>query len=113
MKRLVALIAIALFGLGCDNVLNPSRDVVLKVTGTGLADLTMTVGDFESQRSDVALPYVSGAFTGKRGDFVYISAQKGSGSNCITVAIEVDGKHFGGNTSCGAFVIATASGAID
>ena len=112
MKR-AAMLIFALASLaGCD-ILNPSKDVILSVTGNGTADLTMAVGDFESQRSDVTLPFQTGALSAKKGDFLYISAQKNGSSGCVTVEIQVNGKFFGGNTSCGAFVIATASGSID
>jgi len=97
----------------CKNILSPSRDVILIVSGSGTADLTMAVGDFDSQRSDVALPFQTGAFSAKKGDFVYISAQKNGSTGCVSVEIRVDGKSFGGNTSCGAFVIATASGTLE
>jgi hypothetical protein len=47
------------------------------------------------------------------GDFVYISAQNSGSTGCVTVEIRVRNASYRTTQSCGAFVIATASGTVE
>lgn len=62
------------------------------------------------QFSDVQLPWSYEIFSINRGGFVYVSAQNAKRKGCITVQIYKDGQLYRNATSCGAYVIATASG---
>lgn len=101
---------------GCEelkNALSPSRSVTYHVTGTGPADITYASSDgATSQRSNQSLPWNSFMSSAMKDQFAYVSAQKGAGTGCITAEIKVDDKTFETATSCGAFVIATASGTL-
>lgn len=116
LKRIGLLVLAGLALSGCTelkNALSPSRDVTYHVTGSGPVSITYNSSDgTTSQRSNQALPWNSFMSGAMKDQFAYVSAQRGSGSGCITAEIKVDNKTFETATSCGAFVIATASGTL-
>lgn len=112
-RRFAIVVALVLASVGCKNPLSTSREVTYHVTGAGPADMTYASSDgATAQRSNQALPWSSFMSSASVGDFAYLSAQRGSGSGCITAEIKIDGKFFESATSCGAFVIASASGTV-
>lgn len=115
MKTIKILVACSTLTVaGCDkNPFSVSRDVTYAVTGSGPADITyQAASDATAQGADQVLPWTRSLSGAKQGDFVYVSAQKGAGSGCITAAIRVNNDVFQSATSCGPFVIATASGTL-
>lgn len=63
-----------------------------------------------SQESQVLLPWSYKFTSANSGDWLYISAQNETSSGCVVVEIYKDGKLYKRSQSCGAYVIATASG---
>lgn len=113
LPRRFLVCGLAVLGvLGCSgkNPITGSGTVVYRVTGSGLhADLTYSVPpDATSQLSNVALPWTAN-FPAHSGDFLYISAQNTGSAGCVHVEIVSGSKTLNDATSCGAFVIATAS----
>lgn len=87
-------------------------DVEYVVTGTPRASVITYSGRNEStlQASSANLPWSYQFSPAKTGDFLYVSAQNDAASGCITVQIKKRGSVYRDATSCGAYVIATASG---
>ncbi len=111
-RLLVIALSIATFS-GCGSGKNPltgSGTVVYRVTGTAArADLTYeNASGGTSQTANATLPW-SYNRPSKTGDFLYISAQNAGSTGCVTVEIVGGGNTLETSTSCGAFVIATAS----
>jgi len=81
------------------------------VNGTaGRASMTYaTAGGGTAQQSDRFLPWTYD-FTAQSADFLYISAQNSNSSGCVTVKILKGSTNVKETQSCGAYVIATASG---
>lgn len=94
----------------------PSRfaAVQYRVTGTATqASMTYaTSGGGTAQQGDRFLPW-SFETTMSTGDFVYISAQNSGETGCVNVEIRVRAVTYKSTQSCGAFVIATASGSVE
>jgi hypothetical protein len=116
MKRTLTAI-LAMLSLACGSSPtepSPQAFVVYNVTGTATrASMTYaTSGGGTAQQGDRALPW-SFNWMAKRGDFVYVSAQNSGSTGCVTVEIKVRDKVFQTTQSCGAFVIATASGSVE
>ncbi len=127
MKRL--LIVLPLFLLTCTDGGSPTApdifvppapisityDVEYRVTGSNnVPSVSLTFENRNggtSQRSNAPLPW-SYTFTGRSGDFVYVSAQNNGQVGNITVTIFRNGSVFERSSSAGAFVIATASGSL-
>ena len=88
-------------------------EVTYKVSGknTLKASLTLETPDGTSQQ-EARLPWQK-SYDFTQGSFVYLSAQNQSDSGCITVQIILRGKTWKEVESCGAYVIASASGIID
>lgn len=82
----------------------------VKVTysGTGTVDVTMQSSGGTSQFDNVTNP--SYEFWFKPGAFVYFSVQNQNEGGDVTCSITSDGRRVAGNTSSGAYVIATCSG---
>lgn len=95
------------------------KEVVMEVTGslTDGADLTIAVGDLNSQQANSAVPVTTKGgkrglhYTARSGDFLYISAQRDEdNSGSIRCSIKVDGVIVAENESRGPYTIATCSG---
>jgi hypothetical protein len=120
MPRLaVALVVCALCVSACGDDGGPTQPsqqarIEYHVTGSATrASMTYaTAGNGTAQAGDRALPW-SFDWTANRGDFVYLSAQNAGQAGCVTVEIKVRGATFKTTQSCGAFVIATASGSVE
>ena len=120
MKKIFILLII-LFFIGCggedESLFDSSYDdspsyyaIKYEVTGTAsTVDITYENRDGgTSQISDRYLPWEY-TFTGKSGDFVYVSAQNQGSSGTVTVTIYDGDRILDTSTSSGAYVIATAS----
>lgn len=85
-----------------------------RVTGTGLglsAGLTYSnCSGGTSQQSDAQLPWSFTCASVRGGQFLYISAQNNRSSGCVKTQIFKRGILYRESESCGAYVIATASG---
>lgn len=123
MKHPAMLVSVlcVLAQLGCKSPTSPSEPstparsfVEYTVSGTATrASLTYaTSGGGTAQQADRALPWTF-SWTANRGDFVYISAQNSGQTGCVSVTITVRSATYKTTQSCGAFVIATASGTVD
>jgi hypothetical protein len=91
MKRFFVFFVAVLAIIGCDDSTNPDSktyDVSYRVSGTAPSvNITMTnQSGGTSQFSDVSLPW-SHSFSGKSGDFVYLSAQNQGQYGTVTVKI--------------------------
>ncbi len=82
------------------------------VSGVREASLITISGEGETtlQFSDVQLPWNYKMYNVSSGDFLYVSAQNDGKSGCIKVQIFKNGVLYKEAESCGAYVIATASG---
>ena len=69
-----------------------------------------TPGGGTSQRTG-PLP-ITGTFTFKAGDHVYVSVQNQQGAGSVTCRITVDGLKVSENTSSGGYAIATCQGKV-
>lgn len=112
----VVVLAVAIIIGVCASVGNElTKDYQVRYEVTGSAstvDITYQNEDGgTSQLSDVTLPW-SLAFTGEALDFVYVSAQNQGETGTVTVTIYKDGEQFKTSTSSGAYVIASADGAL-
>lgn len=111
MRRLVTL-ALIVAAAGCSgkNPITGSGTVIYRVTGTAArADLTYeNASGGTSQTANATLPWTYNR-PSKTGDFLYISAQNAGSTGCVTVEIVSGNNTLEHSTSCGAFVIATAS----
>ncbi len=87
-------------------------DVEYRVYGVGEAEnITLSgAGGSTVQYSNVKLPFSYKISSAKSGDFLYVSAQNGKNSGCITVDIYTNSHLYKYATSCGQYVIASASG---
>jgi hypothetical protein len=85
-----------------------------RVTGTGAASSAgLTYANCTngtSQASDAQLPWSFTCSSIPTGQFLYISAQNNRNSGCVKTQIYKRGTLYKESESCGAFVIATASG---
>ena len=101
-------------GSGVGTQPSQSASVEYLVTGTATrASMTYaTANGGTAQQADRTLPW---SFTTvmNRGDFVYVSAQNSGQTGCVTVEIKVRNASYRSTQSCGAFVIATASGSVE
>jgi len=109
-------IAIGAYGMsdGFESTRNTSRVVVYRVTDTSGGAVSLTYensGGNTQQISDAATPWEK-RYTMDRGDFVYISAQRGHNSGTVRCTITVDGEVIERAESSGAAVIATCSGRV-
>lgn len=89
------------------------EDVEYRVSGSTTRSNIITysgAGESTQQAAHVTLPW-SFSFSGARtGQFLYVSAQNDLATGCIHVTILRNGITFKEAESCGAYVIATASG---
>ena len=116
----VALLFMALSPIALDNCAGspskPSSSIGVQYLVTGSssrASMTYaTAGSGTAQQSDRAIPW-SFSTTMAPGDFAYISAQNSGQTGCVSVEIRVRGDYFKSTQSCGAYVIATASGTVE
>lgn len=115
-KTAIALVVLALSAACGSHATEPSRFAAVDYTVSGSAaraSMTYaTSGGGTSQTGDLTLPWTFGT-TMSPGDFVYLSAQNGGSSGCVTVEIRVRKTVFKSTQSCGAFVIATVSGTVE
>lgn len=85
-----------------------------RVSGTGAASSAgLTYANCTngtSQQGDAQLPWSFTCANIPTGQFLYISAQNNRNSGCVKTQIFKRGTLFKESESCGAFVIATASG---
>jgi hypothetical protein len=90
-------------------------DVQYTVTGAGTSSAFLTYQNCAggtSQMATAALPWELTCATKQRGDLLSISAQNNSDAGCITATVVRRGVTLQTSTSCGAYVIATASGSF-
>ena len=83
-----------------------------RVTGSA-ARVSTTISNCSggtSQFSNVSVPWSFTCSSVPTGQVVYVSAQNQQSSGCVRVAIYKRGSLYRDSESCGAFVIATASG---
>jgi hypothetical protein len=114
-----SLLLLALLVSGCSGGSSPTAPdsggawVEYHVTGTGTSRANLityaTANGGTAQAGPAALPWRF-EWLAKAGDFLYVSAQNDSASGCIKVVILRRAVQFRQTESCGAFVIATASG---
>lgn len=90
------------------------RQVTYSVTGTEInrASITYQNESGGTEQREVDLPWTSG-FPGRRGQFLYISAQKPSERGTVKVAIDLDGTRAQQAESNSPYGIATASARVD
>jgi len=116
MKQTVLLVMLAATACGGGSSTKPSQfaKVEYLVTGSAVrASMTYeTASGGTAQQGDRALPW-SFDTTMSPGNFVYISAQNSGATGCVTVEIRVRNAPYKTTQSCGAFVIATASGTVE
>lgn len=130
-RALLALLVAASVAIGsvaCDTASSPAApsgsssaaftvtyaSIEYKVTGTATSSASLTYANASegtSQLSSATLPWTY-KFSAKSGQFLYISAQNNGSFGCVDVEILKDGRAFKSSFSCGAFVIATASGSF-
>ena len=93
--------------------LTRTHDVRYEVTGSAQAvDITYTnESGGTSQLSDVSVPW-SVSFTGDALDLVSVMAQNKGEAGSVTTTIYRDGESWKTSTSEGAYVVASASGAL-
>ena len=116
MKNSVALIVAVLLLSGCGLTDAPetTQSVKYEVTGTATT-VSITLSNSTEDTEQIAsakLPW-SRPFTGKKGGFLYVSAQNQGSTGSVTARIIVNGSEFKTATSNGAYVIATASGSTN
>lgn len=89
-----------------------SGPVKYRVSGTtARASLTYSnASGGTSQVSGATLPWAYDIASAKSGQFLYISAQNDLATGCLTAEIYKGTALFKTSTSCGAYVIASASG---
>ena len=112
MKRAVLCITLAasLSLSSCDLF---KHDIKYEVTGSA-PSVSLTYENSSggtSQTTGTPLPWTY-TFSGKPGDFLYVSAQNDGASGSVTATIYENGSVVQTSTSSGAYVIATASGSI-
>lgn len=119
LKRYFSIALVALVaGCGGGSSNEPSRLSRVEYVVTGAATATRasmtyaTAGGGTAQQSDQLLPW-SFSTTMTTGEFVYISAQNSGQFGCVIVEIKVRNAPYKSTQSCGAFVIATASGSVE
>lgn len=112
MKKITAVIlaACTIAFAGC-NAITGASNIEYRVSGSAArASLTYeSAGGGTSQESNRTLPW-SHSFRAERDAFLYVSAQNSGQTGCVTAEIYKNGDRLESATSCGAFVIATASG---
>lgn len=105
--KLLSMIACAVFVGGCNSITGASN-VTYSVTSGGRVSITYADGP-STEQLDATTPW-SRSITADRGDFLYISAQKDGSAGCVRVEIKKGSTTVDSAQSCGAFVIASASG---
>lgn len=115
-KTLLLLVcALSLSACG-GSATKPSQSVKVEYFVTGSASRASmtyaTAGGGTAQQADRALPW-SFNTTMATGDYLYISAQNSGSTGCVSVEIRTRGSYYKSTQSCGAFVIATASGTVE
>lgn len=110
MNSRLLLLTLALALAGCKSITGASN-VEYRVSGTAVrAAVTYQNSDGgTSQVGDTILPW-SSTFTADKGDFLYVSAQNSGSTGCVRAEIFKKGELLESGFSCGAFVIASASG---
>lgn len=114
MKRFALLLVLsALLWSGCDS-LSGASNIEYAVTGTATkVSLTYGLsGGGTEQIASTTVPW-SYPFRGKKGDFLYLSAQIVEGTGTVVVTIKKNGETFKTATSSGFASVATASGTLD
>lgn len=95
---------------------NNSKEVKYKVIADGRVDITIENQDGgTSQMTDVSTPWTypkNGTFKADSSDYVYVSAQRGSGKGEIKVQIIVNGNVWKESSSSGPHSTASQSGSI-
>lgn len=112
----LVLVAALVTSCGGGSSNEPSRfarvDYLVTGTATRASMTYATAGGGTAQQADRALPWSFDTVMSP-GDFVYISAQNSGSTGCVSVEIKVRNAFYKTTQSCGAFVIATASGSVE
>lgn len=87
-----------------------SVEYLVRGTASAASMTYATGGGGTSQTGDRTLPWSVTTTGFVSGQFVYISAQNGGSTGCVTVEIRKRGNSYKTEQSCGAYVIASASG---
>jgi hypothetical protein len=107
--RILTLGLLALALSACNSLTGVSN-IEYRVSGAARASITyQNSSGSTSQIADRTLPW-SYSLTAQRGDFLYVSAQNSGSTGCVRAEIYKGSVLFESGFSCGAFVIATASG---
>lgn len=110
MRTLLSIVTLTILAAGCDSITGASN-IEYRVSGNaGRASITYQSSDGgTSQTTNSTLPW-SYSWKAAKDDFLYVSAQNSNATGCVTAEIYRKSELLDVATSCGAFVIATASG---